>query len=62
MTDNNTDYDRSKQLDNVEYFSYLCIMKTNNARRTRKIKSRIAMAKAASNNKKILFTSKLDSN
>jgi hypothetical protein len=35
-------------------------MITNNARCTREIKSRIAMAKPAFNRKKILFTSKLD--
>jgi hypothetical protein len=52
-----------KQLENVEYFSYLGNMVTNDARFTRKIKSRIAMAKAAfSKKKKTLFTSKLDLN
>jgi hypothetical protein len=35
-------------------------MITNDARCTREIKSRIAMAKAAFNIKKTLFTSKLD--
>jgi hypothetical protein len=35
-------------------------MVTNNARCTREFKSRIAMAKAASNKKKTLFASKLD--
>jgi hypothetical protein len=49
-----------KQLENVEYFNYFGSMITNNARCTREIKSRIAMTKAAFNNKKILFTSKLD--
>ena len=51
-----------KQLENVEYFNYLGSMITNDARCTREIKSRIAMAKAAFNNKKTLFTSKLDLN
>jgi hypothetical protein len=51
-----------KQLENVEYFNYLGSMKTNDARCTREIKSRIAMAKAAFNKKKNLFTSKLDLN
>jgi hypothetical protein len=51
-----------KQLKNVEYFNYLGTMITNDARCTREIKSRIAMAKAAFNKKKTLFTSKLDSN
>jgi hypothetical protein len=49
-----------KQLENVEYFNYLGSMITNDARCTREIKSRIAMAKAAFNKKKNLFTSKLD--
>jgi hypothetical protein len=50
-----------KQLENVEYFKYLGSMITNDARCTREIKYRIAMAKAAFN-KKTLFTSKLDLN
>jgi hypothetical protein len=37
-------------------------MITNDARCTREIKSRIAMAKAAFNKKKTLFNSKLDLN
>jgi hypothetical protein len=51
-----------KKLENVEYFNYLGSMITNDARYTRVIKSRIAMAKAVFNNKKALFTSKLDLN
>jgi hypothetical protein len=51
-----------KQLANVEYFNYLGSMITNDARCTREIKSRIAMAKAAFNKKRNLFTSKLDLN
>jgi hypothetical protein len=51
-----------KQLENVEYFNYLGSMITNDARFTREIKSRIAMAKAAFSKKKNLFTSKLDVN
>jgi hypothetical protein len=52
-----------KQLENVEYFNYLGSMITNDARCTREIKSRIAMAEAAFNKKKkTLFTSKLDLN
>jgi hypothetical protein len=51
-----------KQLENVEYFSYLGSMITNYARCTREIKSRLAMAKAAFNKRKTLFTSKLDLN
>jgi hypothetical protein len=38
-----------KQSENVEYFSYLGSMVTNDARCTREIKSRIATAKAAFN-------------
>jgi hypothetical protein len=49
-----------KQLEKVKYFNYLCSMITNNARCTREIKSRIAMAKAEFNKKKNLFTSKLN--
>jgi len=51
-----------KQLENVECFKYLGIILTNDGRCTREIKSRIAMAKAALNKKKALFTSKLDLN
>ena len=39
-----------KQLENVEYFSYLGSMTTNDARCTREIKSRVTMAKAAQKN------------
>jgi hypothetical protein len=51
-----------KQLENVEYFSYLGSTITNDARCTREIRSRIAMAKAVFNKKKTLSTSKLESN
>ena len=51
-----------KQLENVEYFKYLGSVLTNDGRCTCEIKSRIAMAKAAFNKKKTLFTSKLDLN
>jgi hypothetical protein len=50
------------QLKNVEYLKYLGSVITHNARRTRRVKSRTAMAKAAFNKKKNLFTSKLDLN
>jgi hypothetical protein len=50
-----------KQLENVECFNCLGSMITSDARCTREIKSRIAMAKARFN-KKTLFTSKLDIN
>jgi hypothetical protein len=46
----------------VEYFKYLGSVITNDARGTCEIKSRIAMAKAAFNNKKAVFTSKLGLN
>jgi len=49
-----------KQLETVESFKYLGSMLTNDGRCTREIKSRIAMAKAAFNMKRALFTSKLD--
>jgi hypothetical protein len=51
-----------KQLENLEYFNYLGSMITNDARCTREIKSRIAMAKAAFNEKKTLFIIKLELN
>ena len=51
-----------KQLENVERFKYLGSILTNDGRCTCEIKSRIAMAKAAFNKKKTLFTSKLDLN
>jgi hypothetical protein len=43
----------------VEYFNYLGSVITDDARCPCEIKSRIAMAKAASNEKKTLFISKL---
>jgi hypothetical protein len=49
-----------KQVENVEEFNYLGSMITNDARRTREIKARIAKAKTAFNKKKTLLTSKLD--
>jgi phage-related protein len=51
-----------KQPENVEYFKYFGSMTTNNAKCTREIKSRVAMAKATFNEKKTLFRSKLDLN
>jgi hypothetical protein len=51
-----------KQLENVEYFSYLRSTVKNDARCTREIKRRISMAKAAFDRKKTLFISKLDLN
>ena len=44
----------------MECFKYLGSMLTNNGRCTCEIKSRIAMAKAAFNKKRVLFTSMLD--
>jgi hypothetical protein len=49
-----------KQLENVESFKYLGSMLTNDGRCTCEIKCRIAMAKAAFNKKRALFTSTLD--
>jgi hypothetical protein len=50
-----------KQLQNVEYFNHLGKLVTNDARRTREIKSRITVSKIACN-KETLFTNKLDLN
>jgi len=49
-----------KQLENVESFKYLGSILTNDRRCTCEIKCRIAMAKAAFNKKKALFTNSLD--
>jgi hypothetical protein len=49
-----------KQPENVEYFSCLGRMITNDARCTREIKWRIVMGKAAFNKKTFFFASKLD--
>jgi hypothetical protein len=51
-----------KQLENVECFKYLGSVLTNDGGCTCKIKSRIAMVKAAFSKKKTLFTSTLDLN
>ena len=51
-----------EQLENLKCFKYLGSMLTEDGRCTCEIKSRIAMAKAAFNKKKNLFTSKLDLN
>ena len=49
-----------KQLENVESLKYLGSILTNDGRCTCEIKCRIAMAKAAFNKKRSLFTSTLD--
>ena len=49
-----------KQLENVESFKYLGSILTNDGRCTCEIKCRIAMAKAAFNKKRAVFTSTLD--
>jgi hypothetical protein len=49
-----------KQLLNVESFKYLSSILTNDGRCTCEIKCRTAMAKAAVNKKRALFTSTLD--
>jgi len=51
---------KQKQLGNVESFKYLGSILTNDGRCTCEIKCRIAMAKAAFNKKRTLFTSTLD--
>jgi len=48
-----------KQEENVEYFSYLSNMITNNAGCTLEIKCRTAVVKPALNKKKTLFESDL---
>jgi cellulose biosynthesis protein BcsQ len=47
-----TDYDQNREI--VEYLNYLASMITNDAKCKHKIKSRIAIAKAAFNKKKTL--------
>jgi hypothetical protein len=54
-----TDDERKNNCQNVEYYSYLCSMITNDAGCAGDIKSRIATAKAAFYKKKALFTRKL---
>jgi hypothetical protein len=49
-----------KQLENVESFKYLGSMLTSDGRCTCEIQCRIAMAKAAFNKNRALFTSTLD--
>ena len=49
-----------KKLEDVECFKYLGSILTNDGKCTCDFKSRIAMAKAAFNKKKTVFTSKLD--
>ena len=49
-----------KQLENVESLKYLGSISTNDGRCTCEIKCRIAMAKAAFNKKRTLFTSTLE--
>jgi hypothetical protein len=53
-------YNRPKQLENVESFKYLCTILTNVGRCTCEMKCRIAMAKAEFNKKRAHFTSTLD--
>jgi hypothetical protein len=49
-----------KQLKNIKYCKNFGTKRTNDARCTYEMKPRIAIAKAAFNKKKTLFTSKLD--
>jgi hypothetical protein len=53
-------YLATKQLENVESFKYLGSTLTNDGRCTCEINCRIAMAKAAFNKERTLFTSTLD--
>ena len=52
----------NKQLENVEYFTYLGSVITNDASCTHEIKSMISMVKVALNKGKALFINKLDLN
>jgi hypothetical protein len=54
------DYNRSKQLEDVEYLNCVRSKITNDARCTREIKSSIAVAKASFNKKKTFFISQMD--
>jgi hypothetical protein len=58
ISSKNYDRQKTKKLENVESFKYLCSILTNDGRG--EIKCRIAMAKAAFNKKRNLFTSTLD--
>jgi hypothetical protein len=51
-----------KQLENVEYFNYLCRLITNDERCTREINSRIVVTNAEFKRKKTPSTKKLDLN
>jgi len=53
-------YDRPKQLQNVESFKCLGSILTNEGRCTGEVNCRIAMAKAAFNKMRALFTSTLE--
>ena len=53
-------YDRPKQLENVEFFKYLGSILTNDGRCTCEIKCSVAMAKVAFNKKRSRFTSTVD--
>jgi hypothetical protein len=53
---------KKKKLENVEYLSYFGSTTTNDVSCTCETKYRSAMAKAAFNRQKTLFTSKLDLN
>jgi hypothetical protein len=48
--------------ENVEYFKYFGSMITDDAKYTREIKCRVAITKATFNEKKTLFSCKLDLN
>jgi len=47
-----------KEQNNVEYFSYMCNIITNDARRTREIKSRFVIVKKYSFHQQIRFKCK----
>jgi len=60
VTAKKSEHRRTRTLENVNCFDYLCSVITNDERCTHEIKTRIAMAKAAFNRKKIHFNSKLE--
>ena len=49
-----------KQLEDLEYFNYLCTLQTSDATCTQKFKSIIVMAKASYSRKRTVFTSNLE--
>ena len=57
-----SDYDRSKEMESVEYFKYLGSLTTNDARYESERKSRSGGKKKKINKNKTVFTSRIDLN